>query len=257
MAIRKCPGQDTRFWRPEDVSERPCPACGHGIEFFKDEPRRRCPACGTTAPNPNFDAGCARWCRFAESCLGSAAIEQQDAALCDALVEEMRQVFGDDARRIRHALAVLDWAERILREGEEADPLVVKAAAVLHDIGIHAAEAKHGSAAARYQEIEGPPIARAILRRHGVDAERIDHVSRIIAGHHTARDIDTPEFRLIWDADHLVNFQDDGLPEGGEGREALIDRVFRTDAGRRLARPVPAAAGEAQPPHGKNDNEEH
>jgi hypothetical protein len=244
MAIRRCPGQDTRFWRPEDISESPCPACGYAIEFFKDEPRRRCPECGTRAPNPNFDAGCAKWCQFAEACLGSAAIDQEeDAALGDTLVEEMKQVFGDDARRIRHALAVLDYAERILEEEPEADPLVVKAAAVLHDIGIHAAEAKYGCAAPKWQEHEGPPIARAILDRHGVDADRAEHVLRIIASHHSAGGIDTPAFRIIWDADHLVNLQDDGVPEGGEGRDALIDRVFRTEAGKRLARTVLPAEG--------------
>ena len=70
MPTQRCPGQDSRFWRPEDVSESPCPACGYSIEFFKDDPRRRCPECGTEAANPNFDAGCAAWCPSAEACLG-------------------------------------------------------------------------------------------------------------------------------------------------------------------------------------------
>ena len=29
------------------------------------------------------------------------------------------------------------------------------------------------------------------------------------ANHHTARDIDTPEFRVIWDADHIINIPED------------------------------------------------
>jgi len=249
MPSGRCPGQDTRYWQPEDISESPCPACGYAVEFFKDEPRRRCPECGTTAPNPHFDAGCAKWCQFAEQCLGAAALEAQEdgGALADALVEEMKQVFDDDVRRIRHALAVLDVAERILQD-EEADPLVVKAAAVLHDIGIRAAEAKHGSPAAKWQELEGPPIARSILERHGVDDERTEHVLRIIGSHHSARDLDTPEFRIVWDADHLVNYQEDGLPGGGEGIDALVARVFRTDAGRRLARTTLAASAGTRKP---------
>ncbi len=85
----------------------------------------------------------------------------------DGLIQEMHSVFGDDRKRIDHALAVLGHANR-LRAVEGGDPLVIQAAAVLHDIGIHEAERKHGSAAGRYQEIEGPPMAEAILRRRGV-----------------------------------------------------------------------------------------
>ena len=88
-----------------------------------------------------------------------AARRRAAKMLRDASILEMKRVFGRDQRRIDHALAVLDYAEKILAR-KRADPLVVKAAAVLHDIGIHKAEAKHGSAAGRLQEIEGPPIAR-------------------------------------------------------------------------------------------------
>lgn len=69
MSVR-CPGQDTRFWKPEDVFESPCPHCGAMVEFWKDEARRTCRACGKPAPNPRIETGCAKWCQFAEQCLG-------------------------------------------------------------------------------------------------------------------------------------------------------------------------------------------
>jgi hypothetical protein len=103
----------------------------------------------------------------------------------------MRATFGNDHRRIDHALKVLGYAEQIGQE-EPGDPLVITAAAILHDIGIQAAERTHGSSAGRFQEIEGPPIARAILTRLGVDPAATDHVCPIVASHHNARDIDTP-----------------------------------------------------------------
>ena len=74
--------------------------------------------------------------------------------------------FGDDVRRMTHTRKVLGYAQRILRE-VAANEEVVLAAALLHDIGIQEAERKHGSAAGRYQELEGPPIAEQILRELG------------------------------------------------------------------------------------------
>jgi HD superfamily phosphodiesterase len=145
----------------------------------------------------------------------------------------MKGIFGGDARRVRHALEVLDWAEQILaREG--GDPLVVRAAAVLHDIGIQAAERTHGSSAGTFQELEGPPIARPILERLGVDAERAGHILRIIGSHHSARAIDAPGFRIIWDADRLANIPDEcGRKTLDEARE-FVRRVYRTATGRAM-----------------------
>jgi hypothetical protein len=40
-----CPGQDMRYWKPEDICTVPCPHCGVEIEFWKDEPLRLCSAC--------------------------------------------------------------------------------------------------------------------------------------------------------------------------------------------------------------------
>jgi len=73
------------------------------------------------------------------------------------IAAEMRKLFGEDQKRIDHALSVLSFAEQILND-EPGDREVVVAAALLHDIGIHEAERKYGSSAGRYQEIEGPPI---------------------------------------------------------------------------------------------------
>lgn len=168
-------------------------------------------------------------------CSGGPAARLKYEALRDAAVREMKQVFGDDERRIRHALAVLDYAQRILQR-ERGDPLVVMAAAVLHDIGIAQAERKYNSAAGKWQEIEGPPIARGILEKLDVDSAAVGHVCRIIANHHSARDIDTPEFRILWDADWLVNIPEEFPRASRAHLEEIISRVFKTATGNSLAR---------------------
>ncbi|MDT8389948.1 MAG: HD domain-containing protein [Lentisphaeria bacterium] len=154
----------------------------------------------------------------------------------------MEREFGTDRKRIAHALAVLAYAERILRE-EAAGRKVVVAAALLHDIGIQEAERRHHSNAPKYQELEGPPIARRILDDLRVlEPDDVDHVCRIVGSHHSARGIDTPEFRIVWDADWLVNFRDVYSCEFGSecktrGKQCAdrIARLFRTPAGRRIA----------------------
>jgi hypothetical protein len=132
-------------------------------------------------------------------------------------------------------MAVLGYAESILDSSTGVCSLVVRAAAILHDIGIQAAEQKHGSSAGRYQEIEGPPIAREILEDMSIDAQTTDHVCRIVANHHSARDIDTPEFRIIWDADWLVNIPDEYDTSDSKSISELIDKVFKTPKGRTIA----------------------
>lgn len=71
--MMKCPGQDRRYWRFEDICLIKCPKCGRVLEFFKDEPRQRCRTCGEVVFNPRKDFSCAVWCPFAEQCLGLKA----------------------------------------------------------------------------------------------------------------------------------------------------------------------------------------
>jgi len=244
-----CPGQDTRFWKQGDIFEAACAHCGYSIEFFRDDASRRCPRCGKRVANPKLSLGCAQWCEHAEKCLGFdpktlALREEKEASLADQLVEAVKAEFGDDQRRITHALLVLERAQEILRH-EEANPRVVVAAALLHDIGIREAERKHGSAAGHFQELEGPPIARRILEALDLDEETIAHVCRIVGSHHSGRDIVTPEFRILWDADWLVNLGEECAGMSREKLEETIEKVFRTETGRALARerflaPVPS-----------------
>ena len=152
------------------------------------------------------------------------------------LIAAMKATFGVDSRRIDHALAVLGYARRIMQATGGVDEQVVIAAAILHDIGIQQAERVHGSSAGNWQELEGPPIAKSILARLGAPPEVIEHVCRIVGSHHSARDIDTPEFRIIWDADWLVNVPAEFPNHTPTQRSDLIDRVFRTEHGREIAR---------------------
>lgn len=134
--------------------------------------------------------------------------------LKDKLVVELKDFFGEDLRRINHALKVLAFCEEIMKGEKTEDNCkdIVVASAVLHDIGIKEGERLFNSSAPKYQEEFGPPIAREILTKLGMNPLSIQKVCDIIAHHHhPARylrnfsDEDPLPFKILIDADLLVN----------------------------------------------------
>ncbi len=155
-----------------------------------------------------------------------------------AILAAMEAYFGADSRRIDHARKVTAYAEELLKHETGADPFVVVAAGILHDIGIRQAERKYGSAAGKYQEIEGPPVARDILTLLGVGPAHIDEICEIIANHHSPGKIKTKNFAILYDADWLVNIRDEYDIKDTTKLATIIDRVFLTESGKALARQI-------------------
>lgn len=153
-------------------------------------------------------------------------------------IEELKRHFESDQRRIDHALKVLAYAEKIM-EGErleEALRPVVTITALLHDVGIKLAEKKYNSSAGIYQEKEGPAIVREIMIRKKEEPDIIERVAYIVGGHHTAAKNDGLDFQIIWEADLLVNIEEEKLDGNTERLRQLIKKNFRTQTGQRIAR---------------------
>ncbi|HEW79091.1 MAG TPA: HD domain-containing protein [Phycisphaerales bacterium] len=231
----RCPGQDQRFWKPEDIFEINCPGCGTAIEFWKDEPKLKCLKCGELIVNPKLDLGCAEWCKYAKECLGVSAV-QGSGILCNKLIEEMRKAFAGDRKQISRTLNILKYAEQIqLAEG--GDPLVVKAAAILHDIATDNTQSRPSPAAAETsQKIEDLAVVREILVKYGIETEPIEHICRIITSHHSEQDTDSIELKIIQDAVQLVNFDEQFAADADKEKiKKHIDGTFKTEKGRQLA----------------------
>ena len=152
----------------------------------------------------------------------------------DRVLEKMIAYDAGDARRIQHFLKVHAYAALIGRE-EHLPPAVqerLEVAAILHDIGIHVAEEKHGSAAGKYQELEGPAPARELLESLGCEEALIERVCYLIAHHHTYDGVDGPDYQILLEADFLVNAYEDGI--SARAIRAFRAKVFRTQSGLRL-----------------------
>lgn len=239
----KCPGQDPRYWKFDAIYDAECPNCGSVVEFFKDETRRKCSKCGHKVLNPKMDFGCATHCKFAQTCFGDdlppELIKEKENLFKDRVALEMKLYFKQDFKRIGHAARVARYAERLVRE-EKADPAVVLTAAYLHDIGLKEAERKYEHAAADHHEEEGPTVARVLLEKLEAKEDLVDEVCDIIGHHHHPRDDETANFRVVYDADLIVNIEEAARKKGMDPSKlkAVIESGFMTESGRELARAV-------------------
>lgn len=233
-----CPG--SRLLRQPAPELFPCPNCGTEVEIWTDELKRVCPKCRKTVLREG-GLNCLDWCKFGKDCIGEATFESyqrhQAVGVRQRLLAAVEEVFDADRRRIRHAREVLAAAEELLKL-ETGDWHIVLPAALLHDVGIKAAEQKYGSGEARLQEQEGPPVARAILLKLGFQMRDIEEICLIVGHHHSPEEPgvrDNPNFQAVYDADCLVNL--DQAARGKSPRElaGLIQTLFLTPSGRRLA----------------------
>ena len=138
-----------------------------------------------------------------------------------------------DVKRIQHLIKVHDLCLTIgLMENMPAEELwTLEAAAMLHDIGIHAGEAKHGGkCTGKHQEEEGPAVAQEILDSvGGFSAQQAERIKYLIAHHHTYSDIQGLDYQILVEADFLVNLYEDGEPLSAV--EKVQERIFKTASG--------------------------
>lgn len=93
-------------------------------------------------------------------------------------------------------------------------------------------------------------MAREILEELDWEDATVDHVCNIVAHHHSGPEKQTIEFRVVWDADRLVNFADEFGDRDTESKQKAIERIFTTGTGRRKARErFLCDSGEAQGGH--------
>jgi HD superfamily phosphodiesterase len=151
-----------------------------------------------------------------------------------ALLLKMADYFAKDPRRVSHALNVYGFARMIAVEEklDERDEKILLAAAILHDIGIREAERKHGSTAGKYQEMEGPAVARVLLQGFPLSEEEKERILFLIGNHHSYSKIDAIDFQILAEADFLVNIQEEGLKK--DAAQSIQKKIFKTKTGNRL-----------------------
>lgn len=156
--------------------------------------------------------------------------------LTNKLIEEMISYNRGDAKRIQHFIKVHSFA-KLIGETEDLSPaelFVLETAAVVHDIGIKPSEAKYGRCDGKLQEQEGPEPARELLKGLGYENTVIERVCYLVAHHHTYENVEGMDYRILLEADFLVNLYEDGISK--EGVQRAYEKILVTETGKRICR---------------------
>lgn len=156
--------------------------------------------------------------------------------LTNKLIEEMISYNRGDAKRIQHFIKVHSFA-KLIGETEDLSPaelFVLETAAVVHDIGIKPSEAKYGRCDGKLQEQEGPEPARELLEKLGYEKTVIERVCYLVAHHHTYENVEGMDYRILLEADFLVNLYEDGISK--EGVQRAYEKIFVTETGKHICR---------------------
>lgn len=163
-------------------------------------------------------------------------------SLLTGLMDAMCAYEAGCPERIHHLVKVHGFARQIgLSEGlDEETMLILEAAAITHDIGIKPAMELQGSAPGPVQEKLGPPVAARLLSILGFPRAVTERVCYLIGHHHTYQGVEGLDWRILLEADYLVNMIEGHHPDAA--MDQARDTFFETGEGKRLLgwiRPVP------------------
>ncbi len=156
-------------------------------------------------------------------------MDKEQETKLSLLMRAMIKYDGGDVPRIQHFVKVHDFARMIgVAEDMGSEQLfILEAAAILHDVGIHAAEAKYGNSHGKHQEELGPAEAKKVLAEvGGFTEQQTERISWLIAHHHTYTNVTSQDHRILLEADFLVNSFEDNLSK--EAIASFRENVFRS-----------------------------
>ena len=147
------------------------------------------------------------------------------------LTREMIRIAQGNLHDINYFLKVYAYARTIGLEEKipEMIQTTLEAASLVHDIACPLCREKYGSTNGKYQELEGGPMARELLRSLGASSELTERVGYLVEHHHTPSAADGPDYQILLEADYLVNA--DESPFSRESIENARSVLFKTKTG--------------------------
>ena len=156
----------------------------------------------------------------------------------NAVMQKMLAFSDGNLHDICHFLKVYAYA-RTIGEGEGLDSETqetLEIAAIVHDIACPLCREKYGCTNGVYQQREGMPLTDELLKDTGVSDEMRKRVVYLVGHHHTLENVDGIDYRILLEADFLVNADEEGLTR--EQTENGKRVIFRTETGLKLLKTI-------------------
>ena len=230
----RCPGQNTMFWKPDDIYDVKCPNCGAPVEFWKDDSKRSC-KCGHRFLNPKRDLGCLEYCKYAEQCMPDMFQGESLKALYrDRLLVAAKIALKPEDSRLKRTQEIAEVAEEILDE-EGGQPKVVFAATILGDLVLNSHY--QGRQEASSSQGENPiAMVTKVLAELGTEKEVINQVCQIIEDRINGTGSEEVNHKIVSDALMVGNLSEKKTLLENKAIEGLIESKVQTETGKRVAR---------------------
>ena len=154
----------------------------------------------------------------------------------ETVYQAMIEYYRGDSHQIQHFAKVHTYSRLIgtLEGLDEETMITLEMAALVHDVGIKAGMEKYGRGNGKIQEELGPAIAEELLTGLGVDPDRVARISYLVGHHHTYTHVEGMDYRILLEADFLVNLHEEKEPM--EGIVKAYEEIFRTEAGKKIVK---------------------
>ena len=154
----------------------------------------------------------------------------------DGIILKLIEFEKGQPKRVQHFLKVFVYAH-LIGEAEGLAPrqqLLTEIGAIVHDIGITPSKEKYGYCDSITQGIEGPPRVRRLFAevKHDLTEQEIERICYLIKMHHNYEQIEGIDYRILVEADFLVNAFEEKLDK--ESIQIVKEKIFRTNMGIKL-----------------------
>ena len=152
------------------------------------------------------------------------------------LIRQMIAFDHGSTHDVEHFLKVYAYARTIgkLTGLDEETQRILEIASIVHDIACPLCREKYGRADGRLQEQESEPILRDFLAGYNLPEKVLERVIFLVCHHHTITGVDGLDWRILLEADFLVNAQENGMT--AQQMDSAREAFFRTEAGCEMLR---------------------
>ena len=149
----------------------------------------------------------------------------------DDVITPATEITLDAARRISKTVQLGDLVN-VDVQTKDFGRIAAQTAKQVIIQGIREAERLYGQCGGKLQERLGPPEAQKMLDSLGFAPDVTERVCFLIAHHHTLDGVDALDWRILLEADFLVNMIEEGMK--AEAIQCGREKIFRTEMGLRL-----------------------